>query len=582
MSRARAAIQAELAPMLPTSPIRDFAVVSAAELDLDGGLTVVSGETGAGKSLLVDALLALAGARADAGVVRHGADARRTVRAVPAGRRARPRGLAAASTNSTTARLPLRRVIRADGGSRPGSTAAPRPRRSSPRCRRGCSSAWPARTPGLLDRRTNSNCSTPSAVTPRRATVAALARNWRRWTGTARLPRRRRRRAPRLARAPAAELEASPGPAQWSSCSPTTGRQAHACRWWQAMTARWRAGRRRRPRLRAGLRQAAATGAPRRHEPRLAGVGDCWNRRAIQADEAVADSSACATTSTPIRAELDRLTAPRPLQDSRASIACRSILGALASNCAKRESLRGAGARAGACSRGRRACRAWRDGGRRARRPPGGRRRAGAPSPACSPNSAWAAACSRSRSSRSAGTPSAAGRGALRIPGVGQSGQPPRPLRRVASGGELARISLAIEVAALGADAVPTMIFDEVDTGIGGAGRRRGRQKLRALGAQRQVLCVTHLPQVAAQGHHHFQVAKALRDAHAHSAVARLDDKARVEELARMLGGVEVSRESRANARQMLARARLREATRPGYFFFFGRTYSTRLCSSMT
>ncbi len=125
----------------------------------------------------------------------------------------------------------------------------------------------------------------------------------------------------------------------------------------------------------------------------------------------------------------------------------------------------------------------------------------------------------------------------------------------MASGGELSRISLAIEVAALGLDAVPTMVFDEVDTGIGGAVAEVVGQKLRALGAERQVLCVTHLPQVAAQGHHHFQVSKAVAGASTHSAVTPLDDKARIEELARMLGGVEITREVRANARQMLSRA---------------------------
>ena len=134
-------------------------------------------------------------------------------------------------------------------------------------------------------------------------------------------------------------------------------------------------------------------------------------------------------------------------------------------------------------------------------------------------------------------------------------GQPPRALRKVASGGELARIGLAIEVAALGFDAVPTMVFDEVDTGIGGAVAEVVGQKLRALGERRQVLCVTHLPQVAAQGHHHFRVSKAVADDRTHSQVQPLDDKARVEELARMLGGVEITREVRANARQMLSRA---------------------------
>lgn len=89
------------------------------------------------------------------------------------------------------------------------------------------------------------------------------------------------------------------------------------------------------------------------------------------------------------------------------------------------------------------------------------------------------------------------------------AGQPPRPLRKVASGGELSRISLAIEVAALGSDAVPTMVFDEVDSGIGGAVAEIVGRKLRALGRARQVLCVTHLPQVAAQGHAHYRVSKA-------------------------------------------------------------------------
>src|SRR5690606_22401690 len=80
--------------------------------------------------------------------------------------------------------------------------------------------------------------------------------------------------------------------------------------------------------------------------------------------------------------------------------------------------------------------------------------------------------------------------------GYPNAGQPPRPLRKVASGGELSRISLAIEVAALGMDAVPTMVFDEVDSGIGGAVAQIVGEKLRALGSSRQVLCVTHLPQV--------------------------------------------------------------------------------------
>ncbi len=134
-------------------------------------------------------------------------------------------------------------------------------------------------------------------------------------------------------------------------------------------------------------------------------------------------------------------------------------------------------------------------------------------------------------------------------------GQPPRALRKVASGGELARISLAIEVAALGLDSVPTMIFDEVDSGIGGAVAEVVGKKLRALGAERQVMCVTHLPQVAAQGHQHFQVSKSVSNGSTHSVVTELDSKTRIEELARMLGGLEISKETLANAKQMLKQA---------------------------
>ncbi|MEO5831680.1 MAG: DNA repair protein RecN [Rhodanobacter sp.] len=134
-------------------------------------------------------------------------------------------------------------------------------------------------------------------------------------------------------------------------------------------------------------------------------------------------------------------------------------------------------------------------------------------------------------------------------------GQPPRPLRKVASGGELARISLAIEVATLGKDTIGSMIFDEVDAGIGGAIAEVVGQKLRALGGQRQVLCVTHLPQVAAQGHAHLRVSKRSDGDSTHTRVELLDAAGRRDELARMLGGLEITRETRAHAKQMLERA---------------------------
>jgi len=131
-------------------------------------------------------------------------------------------------------------------------------------------------------------------------------------------------------------------------------------------------------------------------------------------------------------------------------------------------------------------------------------------------------------------------------------GQPLRPLRKTASGGELSRISLAIEVAALGLDNVGTMVFDEVDSGIGGAVAEVVGKKLRELGSQRQVLCVTHLPQVAAQGHHHLCVIKSKDSKNTETNIRLLDKKSRITEIARMLGGVEITSTTLAHAKQML------------------------------
>lgn len=134
-------------------------------------------------------------------------------------------------------------------------------------------------------------------------------------------------------------------------------------------------------------------------------------------------------------------------------------------------------------------------------------------------------------------------------------GQDLRPLRKVASGGELSRISLAIKVAALDAEGGSNMVFDEVDSGIGGAVAEVVGHKLRHLGERTQVLCVTHLPQVAAQAHAHIKVSKSSKRNSTQTVVTKLDDKSRRDEVARMLGGIEITRESEAHARQMLKRA---------------------------
>ncbi len=131
-------------------------------------------------------------------------------------------------------------------------------------------------------------------------------------------------------------------------------------------------------------------------------------------------------------------------------------------------------------------------------------------------------------------------------------GLPPKPLAKVASGGELSRISLAIQVTTASDKTTPTMIFDEVDSGVGGGIAEIVGQKLRQLSGNRQVLCVTHLPQVAAQAHHHLYVEKQHHADMTASQVRLLNDEERVIETARMLGGVELTANTLAHAREML------------------------------
>ena len=123
----------------------------------------------------------------------------------------------------------------------------------------------------------------------------------------------------------------------------------------------------------------------------------------------------------------------------------------------------------------------------------------------------------------------------------GLAGNEAKPLAKVASGGELSRISLAIQVLTSRSASVPTLIFDEVDVGIGGGVAEIVGRLLNELGGERQVLCVTHLPQVAAQANWQWQVSKATRDGVTLSAIQALDDQGRVQEIARMLGGVEIT-----------------------------------------
>ena len=134
-------------------------------------------------------------------------------------------------------------------------------------------------------------------------------------------------------------------------------------------------------------------------------------------------------------------------------------------------------------------------------------------------------------------------------------GQPLRPLNKVASGGELSRISLAIQVITAGKGGIPTLIFDEIDVGVGGGVAEMVGRELRRLGSDRQVLCVTHQPQVAAQGHHHFYISKTTDKGNTRTTVEIIEDEQRVAEVARMSGGIDISEQTLSHAREMLASA---------------------------
>ncbi len=149
--------------------------------------------------------------------------------------------------------------------------------------------------------------------------------------------------------------------------------------------------------------------------------------------------------------------------------------------------------------------------------------------------------------------PSAAGIEQIEFLVAGHAGTAPRPLAKVASGGELARIALAISVITSSATATPTLIFDEVDSGIGGAVAEVVGRLLRRLGQDRQVLCVTHLPQVASQANQHFEVSKTSTGGQTLSHITPLSAASRIEEIARMLGGLEITATTRKHARELLA-----------------------------
>lgn len=147
----------------------------------------------------------------------------------------------------------------------------------------------------------------------------------------------------------------------------------------------------------------------------------------------------------------------------------------------------------------------------------------------------------------------------LIAPNIGES---LKPLSEIASGGELSRVVLALKVILAGNDAVETVVFDEVDAGIGGSAAEVVGRKLSALSKVHQVVCITHLPQIAKFGNAHFRISKQVRAGRTSTTLHRLDEKNRVQEVARMLGGEKITAKTLAHAREMLGDALQRKAER--------------------
>ena len=560
--------------MLSHLALKDFAVVRATELEFGPGMTVISGETGAGKSLLVDALGFLSGLRADSGVVRHGCERAELSADFELAANPAARDWLRENELDEDGQCQLRRVIRADGGSRAWVNGRP------------VTLAQLAELAGRLveihgQHEHQSLLARASQLAlldgharneAERAAVRAAAADWQ-----ALLAERERLQAQgdvsdrigwlehQLAELEREDLD----PAALEALDLAHRRQANATGLIAACDdALARLGGEESPSLARQLQQTrGALARAAEHEPRLAEVDGLLEGASLQVEEALAlvgrirdDLEVDPARFEQLERRLGRIhdlarkhrLAPVELAAHRDHVA------------SELSALRGAGERLqhldGEIDR---AASAWR-----------------AAAAALSTTRRRAAdALSHATSALVAELGMGGGGFLVELePGDGtrpdpngaerveflvaaNAGQPPRPLRKVASGGELSRISLAIEVAALGSDAVPTMVFDEVDSGIGGAVAEIVGRKLRALGQARQVLCVTHLPQVAAQGHAHYRVSKAPVEGITRSAVELLDAPGREGELARMLGGVEVGPEAHAAARRLLDAA---VATDPG------------------
>lgn len=556
------------ARMLETLFVKDFAIVGEADIAFVDGLTVVTGETGAGKSLIVDALLLLSGQRADAGVVRHGSDRAELMAQFSLARADAARAWLVEEAFDDGDACLLRRVIRSEGTSRAWINGRPATLAQLQALATHLIEIHGQHEhQALLEKASQlALLDAFGAHRPLCAEVANAARAWSDIDARMRELGAGQDHSDRIAL-----LEHQVGeldkhaltPADFEALNETHKRLANAGSLMQGSAALAESldGDSEFAALRSVTRAQNEVARLSDLDPRLQSARELLDAAAIQLGEA---SGLIAR----YRDELDL--DPDRLADIEAQIAklhelsrkhrvpARALKEFAESLRTELDDLRGAGERLMELERARKnaaddyAVVASKLGKAREK----AAKQIGADVTTLMTELGMAGGRFEAQlETVEKSTPDVQGMERVEFLVSANPGQPPRALRKVASGGELSRISLAIEVAALGLDEIGCMVFDEVDSGIGGATAEVVGQKLRRLGENHQVLCVTHLPQVAVQGHAHLRVVKSVDAKRTDVVIETLDEKSRRDEIARMLGGIDITKETLAHADQMLKTA---------------------------